>query len=81
MNKKLQIKQDTDAFIALSEERTYEGQRQRIDRYIEQLSNSLIELHAKYMEEVANVCSSLKELKMVSKELSCRHKPITSEEY
>lgn len=81
MNKKLQIKQDTDAFIALSEERTYEGQRQRIDRYIEQLSNLLMELHAKYMEDVTKVCSSLKELKIVSEELSYRTKPITKEEY
>jgi|TARA_R110001592_G_C13162936_1_gene749097 hypothetical protein len=70
--KKLQIKPDTEAFIALSEEITYKGQKQRVDRDIESLHNRLIEEHEEYMAKVARICTKLKHLKMVSKELSFR---------
>ena len=81
MNKKLQIKPDTYAFTALSQEKTYKGQKQRVDICIDDIENLIMIEHDRYMEKVAYWCNALKDLKMVSNELSYRNKPITREEY
>ena len=68
-----------DTIIALTEEDTWKGQYDRINKLIDQMVEFLMVERSEYNERVARICSNIKELERVKSKLSMSSEPILLE--